>query len=145
MLRCTNGLVVSAGDFPVWRVAHRGDVVGQAVQGALEISGRFGNLGASVERMEHTLLREVQRLDFAADALALRFPDASQAGVRPAQLLEPRRPEDAGRDLWRTWCRKAIGIGSPYPDPADSRYSARSQAQRQTLGPRDRAGGVRAV
>ena len=100
---CLNGLVVSAGDFPVWRVAHRGDVVGEVVQGALEISQRFGTLAASVERMEHTRLEEDQLLGFAVDALALRYPDASQAGIRPAQLLEPRRPEDVGNDLWRTF------------------------------------------
>ena len=100
---CLNGLVASAGDFPVWRVAHRGDVVGQVVQGALEISQRFGTLAASVERMERTRLEEDQRLGFAVDALALRYPDASRAGIRPAQLLEPRRPEDVGNDLWRTF------------------------------------------
>ena len=100
---CLNGLVASAGDFPVWRVAHRGDVVGEVVQGALEISRRFGTLAASVERMERTRLEEDQRLGFAVDALALRYPDASQAGIRPAQLLEPRRSEDVGHDLWRTF------------------------------------------
>jgi hypothetical protein len=100
---CTNGLVVSAGDFPIWRVAHRGDVVGQVVQGALEISQRFEALAASVERMERTQLEDEQRLEFAAEALALRFPEAPMAGIRPAQLLEPRRSEDVGNDLWRTF------------------------------------------
>ncbi len=100
---CLNGLVASAGDFPIWRVAHRGDVIGEVVQGALEISQRFGTLAASVERMERTRLEEDERLGFAVEALALRYPDASQAGIRPAQLLEPRRPEDVGNDLWRTF------------------------------------------
>ena len=100
---CTNGLVVSAGDFPIWRVAHRGDVVGEVVQGALEISHRFGALAASVERMERTQLEEERRLEFAAEALALRFPEAPVTGIRPAQLLEPRRSEDVGNDLWRTF------------------------------------------
>jgi len=100
---CTNGLVVSAGEFPIWRVTHRGDVVDDVVQGALEISQRFGVLAASVERMERTRLEEDQRLDFAAEAIALRFPEGRDAGVRPAQLLEPRRPEDIGNDLWHTF------------------------------------------
>src|SRR4029077_10844052 len=49
---CTNGLVVSAGAFPVWRVAPRGDVVDDVARAALEISERFEVLAASVERME---------------------------------------------------------------------------------------------
>jgi hypothetical protein len=100
---CLNGLVASAGDFPIWRVAHRGDVVADVVQGALEISQRFGLLAASVERMEGTQLEAEQRLGFAAEALALRFTDAVQAGLRASQLLEPRRLEDVGNDLWRTF------------------------------------------
>ena len=43
---CTNGLVVSSGVFPVWRVAHRGDVVDDVVGAALEISERFEVLAA---------------------------------------------------------------------------------------------------
>lgn len=100
---CLNGLVCSAGDFPVWRVAHRGDVVAEVVQGALEISQRFGLLAASVERMERTRLEPEQRLAFASEAFALRFTGAPEAGLRASQLLEPRRAEDIGDDLWRTF------------------------------------------
>ena len=53
--------------------------------------------------MERTQLEEERRLEFAAEALALRFLNAPAAGIRPAQLLEPRRPEDVGNDLWRTF------------------------------------------
>ena len=41
---CTNGLIVSAGVFPVWRVMHRGDVVADVVTAALQISERFDAL-----------------------------------------------------------------------------------------------------
>lgn len=99
---CTNGLVVSQGTFPTFRVAHRGDVVGDVVRAALEISGRFEVLAASVERMERTPLDQLQRLDFAAQALALRFPGRTEYGLEPARLLVPRRSEDVGNDLWRT-------------------------------------------
>ena len=63
---CTNGLVVSQGTFPVFRVAHRGDVVADVVQAALQISERFEVLAAAVERMERTRLDQLERLDFAA-------------------------------------------------------------------------------
>ena len=100
---CTNGLVVSVGVLPAWRVLHRGGVVDQVVRGALEMSERFGVLGTMVERMEHTQLEEPERLEFAAQAIALRFPKDRSGTVTPSDVLKPRRPEDEGNDLWRTY------------------------------------------
>ena len=100
---CTNGLVVSMGVFPVWRVMHRGDVVRDVVCAAFRISERFEALATAVERMERTVLDAGQRLEFAAQALALRFPNDLEGAVEPSRLLVPRRPEDAGNDLWRTF------------------------------------------
>jgi hypothetical protein len=100
---CTNGLVVSVGVFPALRVLHRGDVVDELVRGALEMSERFGVLATIVERMQGTLLEEPQRLEFAGQALTLRYPDCPPGTMTPAQLLAARRPEDLGSDLWRTF------------------------------------------
>jgi hypothetical protein len=100
---CTNGLVISEGTFPVFRVAHRGDIVADVVRAALEISERFDVLAGAVERMEHTHLDQLERIDFAAQAAALRFPGISGTGLVPSRLLEARRAEDAGDDLWRTF------------------------------------------
>ena len=100
---CTNGLVVSMGVFPVWRVMHRGDVVRDVVCAAFRISQRFEALATAVERMERTVLDAGQRLEFAAQALALRFPKDLEGAVEPSRFLVPRRPEDAGNDLWRTF------------------------------------------
>lgn len=100
---CTNGLVVSMGVFPVWRVMHRGDVVQDVVCAALRISERFEQLAASVERMERTLLSEGDRLELARQALSLRFPNDPPGAMDPAQVLVPRRGTDVGMDLWRTF------------------------------------------
>ena len=100
---CTNGLVVSVGVFPTWRVMHRGDIVDGVVRAALEISERFSTLADAVDRMERTVLDPAERQDFAAQALALRFPNDRPGVMTPADLLVPRRPEDAGNDLWRTF------------------------------------------
>jgi hypothetical protein len=100
---CTNGLVVSMGIFPVWRVMHRGDVVQDVVCAALRISERFERLAAAVQRMERTMLDESERLELAAQALALRFPNDAPGAMQPSQLLVPRRAEDVGSDLWRTF------------------------------------------
>lgn len=100
---CTNGLVVSAGVFPTWRVTHRGDVVADVVAAALEISERFDLLAAAVERMEHTRLDRLQQLDFAAEAVALRFPKDPSGSIEPSRFLVAHRAEDVGNDLWRTF------------------------------------------
>ena len=100
---CTNGLIVSTGVFSFWRLPHRGDLLGEVVSAALQQSELFSELGRFVERMERTPLELHQRVRFAEAALALRFPDDHHGGMQPSQLLAPRRPEDVGDDLWRTY------------------------------------------
>lgn len=102
-LVCLNGLMVSIGSVATIRVPHRGDVVDDVVAGALTISERFGEVGDLVERMERRVLGEDERYALARQALALRFDDAQTAGLAVADALQPRRAEDAGSDLWRTY------------------------------------------
>lgn len=100
---CTNGLIVSIGELPVWRFPHRSDVLDGVIASVLAQSALFTQVGEYVERMERTRLEDAQRLAFAAQALALRFPKGRLGAMHPSQLLEVRRHEDAGRDLWRTY------------------------------------------
>ena len=97
---CTNGLIVSRGAFPAYCVAHRGNVVDDVIVGALEMAERFETLAAQVERMEHRSMGRGEQLEFAARALALRYPDPVTQGMLPVQLLTSRRPQDLGDDLW---------------------------------------------
>jgi hypothetical protein len=91
------------GVFPVWRVAHRGDVLRDIVSAAIRISERSEALAVAVERMERTTLDAGQRLELAREAMALRFPKDAPGAMQPSQLLVPRRPEDAGNDLWHVF------------------------------------------
>ncbi|HEX4050680.1 MAG TPA: DUF932 domain-containing protein [Steroidobacteraceae bacterium] len=97
---CTNGLIVSRGAFPTFSVAHRGNVVEDVVAHALGISERFDALATQVECMERRRLAEDEQIRFAEQALALRFPDRALAGLAASQLLNCRRVEDAGDDLF---------------------------------------------
>jgi hypothetical protein len=97
---CTNGLIVSIGSFPSFRVTHRGDIVEEVVASALDIADRFGNLAGRVERMEHRLLPKDEQIAFAEHALAVRFPETANCGIQAAQLLTCRRVDDLGNDLW---------------------------------------------
>lgn len=97
---CTNGLIVSRGAFPGQCVAHRGNVVDDVIVGALKISEQFDSLAAQVEHMEQRRMVKDEQIQFARAALALRYPDPTQSGIQPAQLLTCRRVEDLGDDLW---------------------------------------------
>ncbi|HEY6642882.1 DUF932 domain-containing protein [Povalibacter sp.] len=102
---CTNGLIVSTEMCPAIRVPHRRDVVDEAIAGAIQLSSRFDELGRAVERMQRRVLREEEQVSFAERALVLRFGGLEGAGLAPSAVLMPRRPEDAGNDLWRTFNR----------------------------------------
>jgi len=97
---CTNGLIVSKGAFPTVTVAHRGNVVDDVVAHALGLSERFDVLAAQVERMEGRQLFKDEQIRFAERALALRYSDVAQAGMAASLLLNCRRIEDAGDDLF---------------------------------------------
>lgn len=100
---CTNGLLTPIGDFGLIHVQHRGNVVRNIVDAALQITGEFSRVGDAIEQMRVKQLAEGERLAFAEDALALRFAGRDDRPVLPAQLLATRRAADEGNDLWRTF------------------------------------------
>jgi hypothetical protein len=99
-LVCANGMIVSHGAFPGHCVAHRGNVLEEVIAAALELAEQFPRLGEQVERMQRRALGWTEQLDLARAALALRYPRLDEAGMPASQLLQCRRPEDAGCDLW---------------------------------------------
>jgi hypothetical protein len=99
---CTNGLIVSRSAFPTFSVMHRGNLVENVVAHALGMSDRFDVLAAQVERMEQRRLFKDEQFRFAERALALRYPESDTAGMAASQLLNCRRREDAGDDLYST-------------------------------------------
>lgn len=100
---CTNGLLTAIGDFGLVHVSHRGNVVANVVEAARRISGEFARVGEAVEAMRATVLSGARQLDFARDALALRYPGQEAPPVQPSQWLERRRLADVGDDVWRTF------------------------------------------
>jgi len=107
---CTNGLIVSRAAFPAYCVPHRGNVVEEVVTGALKLSENFDRLAMEVERMEGRQLFKDEQLQFAGRALALRYPDPTEARMQPSQLLTCRRIEDTGDDLWTVLNRCQEGL-----------------------------------
>jgi hypothetical protein len=66
-------MIVSDAAFPAWKVAHRGSAAAEVLDAAMNLVGRFKEVGMIVERMRNTYLTESQRLAFASDALRLRY------------------------------------------------------------------------
>ncbi|MDM0117273.1 DUF932 domain-containing protein [Variovorax sp. J22R133] len=100
---CTNGMLTAIGDFGLIHVSHRGNVVANVLEAAQRITREFNRVGDAVQAMRGTTLTQAEQLDFARDALALRYPAPVQPPVQPVQLLERRRMADVGDDVWRTF------------------------------------------
>lgn len=100
---CTNGMLTAMGDIGLVHVSHRGNVVANVVDAARRITRDLAQVGGVVAQMRSTTLTAGQQLDFAREALALRFPGQDAAPLEPAQLLERRRMADVGDDVWRTF------------------------------------------
>jgi hypothetical protein len=106
---CCNGLIV--GDIlQDLRVPHKGNILGDVIEGATRILDDFEAVDAHAESMKALTLRPEEQNAFASAALALRFdtgtPEAPIAApVRTEDILRPRRFEDRGNDLWTTFQR----------------------------------------
>jgi hypothetical protein len=98
---CTNGLITKLGDFGAIYVPHRGNVVANIVEAAQMILGQFEAVAVAVKGMAATHLTDRQQLEFADEAVAIRW--RGETPVQPRRLLQVRRPADVGDDLWRVF------------------------------------------
>jgi hypothetical protein len=107
-LVCMNGMVVADRQGAEVRIPHKGDVVRQVIEGSYAVLDDARRaLDAAAAWKGVTLSREEQRA-FGEAAHLLRFGDVegnTATPITPEQLLAPRRAEDTGDDLWRTFNR----------------------------------------
>jgi hypothetical protein len=111
-LVCCNGLVVGEVVEDI-RIPHKGNVQGEVIEGAFRVLDEFEAVETHAEAMKALQLEPPEEIAFATAALALRFGERSVeegGGHRPApvtadQLIEARRPEDQGHNLWNTFQR----------------------------------------
>lgn len=101
---CENGIVCGDSLSDI-RVPHKGDVIGQVIEGAFAVLNGFEEQTAQRDGMAGTVLDVGEQQAFARAALALRYDEDKPAPVTEAQLLAPRRIEDRGADLWTTFNR----------------------------------------
>jgi hypothetical protein len=96
---CSNGMVVNDGCIGSLSIRHTGDVVDDVIEGVYEIVKETPRLieRVGVYRKTHVVDREAMVL--ADAALALKY-EPGKAPIGSDQLIEPRRTEDRGADLW---------------------------------------------
>ncbi|PHM37645.1 hypothetical protein Xmau_03863 [Xenorhabdus mauleonii] len=99
---CNNGLVCGEtfGDI---RVPHKGDVVGQVIEGAYTVVDMFGKIKDSRDEMKDIQLGKGAQMAFAESVLEYKYDN--HVPVLPQDILEPRRREDNKNDLWTTYQR----------------------------------------
>ncbi|RCI81273.1 hypothetical protein DNK03_00300 [Brucella anthropi] len=103
MLRfvCTNSLV--AGErFEEVRVPHKGNIQHDIIEGVFTVAEDFPRLIDASETMKEITLSADERHVLAEASLVARYGE-DESPIRPDQIIQPRRREDATSSLWMTY------------------------------------------
>lgn len=102
---CCNGMVCGDTVNEI-RVPHKGNIVDNVIEGAFRVVDDFERINGQIDGMKSLSLNDGEQLAFAQAALALKYnPQTEPAPITERQILEPKRREDAGNDLWKTFNR----------------------------------------
>jgi len=99
---CGNGLMV-ASEFANFSHKHIGFKPDDFVHSAGEIATAAGTIAERVNEMKVIEMTPDERGIFAQASHNLIYDDPEQAPVQPHQLLDERRYDDKGNDLWTTF------------------------------------------
>jgi len=99
---CENGLMV-ASEFANFSHKHIGFKPDDFVHSAGEIASAAGIIAERVDEMKVIEMTPDERGVFAQAAHSLVYDEPEQAPIQPEQLLEERRYDDKGNDLWTSY------------------------------------------
>src|SRR5581483_3795751 len=102
---CSNGLLVCDGEFDSISVPHTGNIRDRVIEGSFTVIDEARKAGERVADWQAVHLTPPEQEIFANAALQLRFEGAARIPTTAAAVLQPRRREDAGVDLWSTFNR----------------------------------------
>ena len=100
-LVCSNGLVISDADFSNVSIRHINYTFETLQTKIQEVIAKLPGLVQKINLFKSTELTEMQMIDFAAKASALR----TKQRVNVLDLLSAERDEDRGNDLWLVFNR----------------------------------------
>lgn len=101
---CCNGMVIGSGIQEV-RIQHTGNIVGRVIEGAYTVVEDFARVQSSADTMKAIALNDGEQRAFGQAALVAKYGEQDAYPVTVDQVLQPRRLEDKGADLWRTFNR----------------------------------------
>ena len=106
-LVCSNGMVTPVGDLGGIRVRHGRHIVDEILEGSIHLSHQVPKIAEGVEAFRSTLISQHEAQLFAEAALSLRYGDdwSTTSPIRPDDVLEARRTEDANGSLWSVFNR----------------------------------------
>ena len=102
---CTNCMIVMEDGATDIKVKHSGDIVDNVIEATFTVLGEAHLTLDKAEAWAGVRLLTDERRALAEAAHVLRFGDAEgnvKTPIQPVQLLQPRRREDQGNDLWNT-------------------------------------------
>ena len=108
---CANGMFVGDGNaFERVSIRHAGFTPEEVIEASFRILNQVPAITARVEAFRARQLTDAESRAFATAALQIRYNDVQTAPIGPEKLLEARRYEDAGQDLWRVLNRVSENV-----------------------------------
>jgi hypothetical protein len=106
-LVCENGLIISTQDFADLKIRHMGYNFEELQKTINNIVEKLPLTVESMNKFKQTQLEEEQILQFAKDALTVRFgeEEMERITVDYNKFIQPIRKEDEGNDLWSVFNR----------------------------------------
>lgn len=106
-LVCLNGMMVAEESFQTLKIPHKGNIIDRVIEGSFQVMDQTKAVDQRIEQFMSIDLSAQEQQILANAALQLRFEpkENEQPPVRAEQVLQPRRTEDRGNDLWRTFNR----------------------------------------
>lgn len=102
---CGNGMIVSDTTFERVSIRHSGFTPDEVIDASFKLLDGIPAITARVDAFKERQLDSTEMSTFAEAALRLRFADTDKAPINPHKLLDCRRSEDAGNDLWHIFNR----------------------------------------
>lgn len=107
-LVCSNGLMIADSTVDSVSVMHKGNVISEVVQASNGIIENSHKALSAVSTWKNLQLTSGEQNAFAEAAHTVRFADSEGKVTTPitaSQLLQARRHDDTGSDLWKTFNR----------------------------------------
>ena len=99
---CGNGMIIADATFERVSIRHSGFTPDEVIDASFKLLEHVPAITARVELFKQRQLDVPEKNAFAEAALRLRFETVNEAPISASKLLDTRRYEDQGGDLWHT-------------------------------------------